>query len=211
MMFTSPTYTEEIIIEVEIAQVDPETGAIGLVTRTIRSDGKPGLQGEAWVDPPGKPRPISKPGAQTEAAIVREAGDLFKGFRIGQQAELRRVFSPQDLIEYADLARDPNPWVVDTKFSQKNGLKDQVVPGGLIGGLFSTLLGTRLPGPGTNYLKQTLVFLTPGYPGEDLTARVTITRLRPDKQLVYFDTVCTNSRAEVVCQGEALVLISDVQ
>lgn len=37
----------------------------------------------------------------------------------------------------------------------------RVVPEPLIAGLFSTLLGVRLPGPGTNYLKQELGFHGP--------------------------------------------------
>jgi acyl dehydratase len=212
MMFTSPTYAEEVIIfEVKIAAIDPATGSLRLTTQTVNPTGKNGLQGEAWVRPPGKPSPELRPEVQTEGPETAETVSSFKGFSVGQQAELRRGFTPDDLLEYADLARDPNPWFIDAQFAQKNGLKNQVVPGGLIGGLFSTLLGTRLPGPGTNYLKQDLHFLAPAYPGEEMTARVTIIRLRPEKQLVNFDTTCTNSVGEVVCQGDALVLISDVQ
>jgi hypothetical protein len=33
---------------------------------------------------------------------------------------------------------------------------------------------------------------------------------RPDKQLVNLNTLCTSPASEVVCSGEALVLVSDV-
>jgi acyl dehydratase len=80
-----------------------------------------------------------------------------------------------------------------------------------LGGLFSYLLGTELPGRGTNYLKQKLEFPAPAYPGRELIAAVEIVRLRPDKQLVNLRTVCTDPADTTVCQGEALVWISDVE
>jgi acyl dehydratase len=79
-----------------------------------------------------------------------------------------------------------------------------------LGGLFSFLLGTRLPGRGTNWLKQRLVFPRPAYPGQEITARVEITRLRPEKELVNLRTTCTNPQGEIICDGEALVLVKDL-
>jgi hypothetical protein len=38
-----------------------------------------------------------------------------------------------------------------------------------------------------------------------------VVRLRPEKQLVNLSTVCTGSAGQVVCQGEALVQVSDVE
>ena len=43
------------------------------------------------------------------------------------------------------------------------------------GGLISTLLGTKLPGPGTIYVEQTLRFWRPVSVGEAITASVTAT------------------------------------
>jgi acyl dehydratase len=80
-----------------------------------------------------------------------------------------------------------------------------------LGGLFSFLLGTRLPGRGTNYLKQRLVFSAPAYAGQDLEALVEIVRLRPEKQLVNLRTMCQNPAGDPVCWGEALVLVTDVE
>ena len=75
--------------------------------------------------------------------------------------------------------------------------------------MFSDLLGTKLPGRGTNWLKQSLRFPAPAFPGEPITATVEIIRLRPDKDLVNLRTVCANA-AGVVCEGEALVLVKDL-
>ena len=112
-------------------------------------------------------------------------------------ASIKRTFTSADLAEYAALTGTP---LADAR----------TVPGPLLGGVFSYLLGTRLPGRGTNYLKQSLEFSQPARVGEELTATVQVTRLRPDKALVNLETRCSNAAGQVVCRGEALVLVKDV-
>ncbi len=119
-------------------------------------------------------------------------------FQLGQSAQTVRIFTPADMAEYARLTGAAR---VDA----------QVVPGPLLGGMFSYLLGTILPGRGTNYLKQHLEFPRPARVDEKLTATVEIIRLRPDKDLVNLRTVCTNPLGEIVCAGEALVKVKDVE
>lgn len=116
---------------------------------------------------------------------------------LGQRAEISRSYSEQDMRDFAFLSGDQ----ADVPAH---------VPGPLIGGLFSYLLGVKLPGRGTNYLKQSLEFLAPAPTGEDLTASVTITRLRPEKHLVDLETVCETADGTRICQGRALVYVEDV-
>ncbi|MGS4990469.1 phosphate acetyltransferase [Roseibium sp. RP-7] len=116
---------------------------------------------------------------------------------VGARAEVKRSYTEDDMRGFAQLAG--------------NGAEVPVsVPGPLIGGLFSYLLGVELPGRGTNYLKQNLEFLAPAPVGETLTASVTITRLRPEKHLVDLETVCEAEDGTRICQGRALVYVEDV-
>jgi acyl dehydratase len=139
------------------------------------------------------------------------SGSILKGLSVGMRAETRRTFTAQDLTEYASLTGDTNPIFIDAGYARKGGLRGPIVPGGLLGGLFSYLLGMQLPGKGTNYLKQRLEFPLPAYRREEVTAVVEIVRIRPEKQLVNLSTICTNVQGELVCAGEALVLVSDVR
>jgi len=66
-------------------------------------------------------------------------------YLVGQRVELSRSFDAREVAEFAALVGGE----LDT---------GEHVPSGLVGGLFSTLLGTRLPGRGTNWMKQTLRF-----------------------------------------------------
>lgn len=115
----------------------------------------------------------------------------------GMAASISRRFSAADITELHRISGAP-----DTP--------DQV-PEALINGLFSYLLGVELPGPGTNYLKQDTRFLAAASTGDTLTARVEITRLRPDKHLVDLATICTAQSGEVIAEGRALVLARDVE
>jgi len=82
---------------------------------------------------------------------------------------------------------------------------DSVWPEPLIAALLSYLLGVKLPGPGTNYLKQSLEFPAPA----PLTARVEITRYRLEKHLVDLETTCRLADGTVVARGRALVYVAD--
>jgi acyl dehydratase len=84
------------------------------------------------------------------------------------------------------------------------------VPEPLIGGLFSYLLGVKLPGLGTHYLKQETRYESAAAIGEALTARVEITRLRPDKQLIDLATTCRRADGSQIASGRALVYVGDL-
>jgi acyl dehydratase len=214
LVFPTATPTgEEVEVRVEVTGVQPAEGLAELTTLVIRPDGNPGLQGRTLVR---LPAPVALPGfghpEATEVATTnQDLSPSFKGLAVGQRAETRRAFTAADLAEYASLTHDHNPLYVKPKYAQKMGLDGAVVPGGLLGGLFSYLLGTELPGRGTNYLKQRLYFPTPAYAGRELTASVEIIRIRPEKQLVNLSTVCVDAADNVVCHGEALVLARDVK
>ncbi|MEI2386568.1 phosphate acetyltransferase [Breoghania sp. JC706] len=115
---------------------------------------------------------------------------------IGRSASTTRTFDETDALGYAELS----------------GLAErpQTVPEPLIGGLFSYLLGVKVPGFGTNYLKQDMRFLVPAPFGAPLTATVTVTRLRPEKHLVDLETVCETAEGQRICEGRALVYVEDV-
>lgn len=116
---------------------------------------------------------------------------------VGQSAELTRRYGAEDLKAFAALSG------VAAKSLDH-------VPEPLVAALFSYLLGVKLPGPGTNYLKQEMTFLAPAPLDEDLIARVEISRLRPDKHLVDLWAVCRTSGGVTISEGRSLVLAKDV-
>lgn len=211
LMFPSPTYSgEEVIIRLEVTEVRRAGELVDLTTLVIRPDQKIGLQGRTLVQLPGRPSYPKAAPAGHPTAVAPEPQQL-KGLEIGQRAETSRTFTARDLDDYADLTGDANPIFTDADYARGLGLERRVIPGSLLGGLFSYLLGTRLPGRGTNYLKQRLVYPSPAYSGEELTAAVEIIRLRPEKELVNLRTIVISPAGDTVCEGEALVLVRDLE
>jgi len=216
LMFPTATPSgEEVEVRVEVTEVRLTEGLAELTTLVVRPDGNPGLQGRTLVR---LPAPVALPGTNLpipNSPISQSPTPIpplsFKDLAVGQRAETRRTFTAADLAEYASLTHDHNPLYVKPKYAQKVGLDGAVVPGGLLGGSFSYLLGTELPGRGTNYLKQRLYFPAPAYAGQELVASVEIIHIRPEKQLVNLSTVCLDAADNVVCHGEALVLVKDVK
>jgi acyl dehydratase len=211
LMFPYPTYAgEEVTVQVEVIRGDPDAGLAELATSVLRPDGTAGLQGRTRVRVPGAGARAEVPKEVVGGAVAPSDCDGLKGLRIGQRAEARRVFGLHDLAEYADLTGDANPLFGDSAYARKRGFAGPLVPGSLLGGMLSYLLGTQLPGRGTNYLKQRLEFPSPAYAAQEIVAAVEVVRLRAEKQLVNLLTTCHNCAGEVVCRGEALVLVSDV-
>lgn len=118
--------------------------------------------------------------------------------KVGDHAEITRTFTAQDLRSYAKLS------------GHKGSTQSDRVPGPLIGALFSYLLGVELPGMGTMYLKQETSYKPGAVIGEPLTAKVEITRLRPDKNLVDLSTICRCTEGKIVARGRALVYVEDL-
>ena len=135
-------------------------------------------------------------GSETQS----DTADRFGSIQLGQEAAMTRRFKATDTDELRSLVDDPNP---------VHRGPDAALPPALLGGLVSCLLGMRLPGPGTNWLKQRYQFIRPVDVDAEVTARVTVTRLRPSKALVNLASECLVG-GDVVMTGESLVLVRDV-
>ena len=72
-------------------------------------------------------------------------------------------------------------------------------------GLVSAVLGTKLPGPGTIDMSQTVRWTAPVYPGDTLTAIVTVKEINAEKNRLTLDTTVERD-GKPVLTGEALVM-----
>ena len=104
------------------------------------------------------------------------------------------------------LSGDLNRQHLDTDPAAASHFPGVIAHGMWGGALISAVLGTRLPGPGTVYLGQTLAFLLPVRVGDTLTIRVTVTARDLATKRVRLDCACVNQGGETVITGEAEVL-----
>ncbi len=127
---------------------------------------------------------------------------------IGERAELKKTFTPEDVALFAKLSTDDNPLHLDPEFAKTTQFGACIVHGALLASMFSGLLGRELPGYGAVYLGQSHKFLRPIFVGEEVTVFVEVKSVRDDKPIATMRTVCLNSKGEVAVEGEAVVKLA---
>jgi acyl dehydratase len=127
---------------------------------------------------------------------------------IGQIAEVTRTISDEVIRSFAEISGDHNPLHLDDDYAAGTSFGRRIAHGMLGASLISSVIANKLPGEGTVYLSQSLKFVAPVFPGDTVTARVTVKSLREDKPLATLETVCLNHNGETVIKGEALVVYS---
>ena len=126
--------------------------------------------------------------------------------KIGQSAEMSRRLQRTDIELFAAVSGDINPAHLDESYAETTLFHAVIAHGMWSGALVSALLGTKLPGPGTIYLGQSLRFRHPIKIGDHVTARVEISAIDHDRGRVTLACQCVNQAAETVLSGEAEVL-----
>ncbi|WP_321490031.1 bifunctional enoyl-CoA hydratase/phosphate acetyltransferase [uncultured Hyphomonas sp.] len=126
--------------------------------------------------------------------------------KVGDTASLERAVTENDIELFALVSGDVNPAHLDAEFAAKDIFGKPVAHGMWTASLVSAVLGTTLPGPGCIYLGQTIAFTKPVFPGDTVTATVTVLEKQDKKRLVRLETVCTNQDGETVLKGEATVI-----
>jgi phosphotransacetylase/acyl dehydratase len=129
----------------------------------------------------------------------------FDEIAIDERASLSRTVTQQDIDLFAVVSGDVNPAHLDPAYAQTDMFHKIIAHGMLGAGLISSVLGTKLPGPGTIYLGQDLRFLRPVSIGDTITATLTVKEKKPDKNDVVLDCSCTNQNGDVVIAGTAYV------
>jgi len=132
-------------------------------------------------------------------------------FKVGDSAEITKTIEQADVDAFADVTGDHNPVHVDEEFAKTTRFGKRIAHGMLTASLISAVLANKLPGEGSVYLGQTLQFVAPVFPGDEITARVIVKEIREDKPVMKLETVCLNQRGEIVIRGEATVLIHRLQ
>jgi 3-hydroxybutyryl-CoA dehydratase len=132
-------------------------------------------------------------------------GYAFEDLQLGQSASVGKTITDADILMFAAVSTDTNPVHLNAEAAANSVFKERVAHGMLSAGLISAVLGTRLPGPGTIYMGQTLRFRAPVRIGDTVTATAEVTALDAEKKRATLKTTCTVA-GKVVIEGEATVL-----
>ena len=132
-------------------------------------------------------------------------GKTFDQLHTGDKDQFSKTVTDADITLFAGVTGDLNPAHIDETYARGTFFKKRIAHGMLAAGFVSAVIGTRLPGPGTVYMHQSLDFLAPVYVGDTVTAVVEVIEKVDEKKRVRLKTTCFNQDGTVVLAGEALV------
>jgi 3-hydroxybutyryl-CoA dehydratase len=125
---------------------------------------------------------------------------------LNQSETFRKTISESDVYLFAGITGDTNPAHIDEVYANSTRFGKRIAHGLLVSSFISTVLGTKLPGPGTIYISQSLNFKAPVYIGDTIEAKVTVKEIIKEKNRVILLTEIYNQNQELVVTGEAMVL-----
>ncbi|MFV3074289.1 MaoC family dehydratase [Niveispirillum fermenti] len=133
-------------------------------------------------------------------------GFYFEDMFIGMKGVYARTITETDIVMFAGISGDTNPMHLNEEYARATPFGGRIAHGMLSACFITTVLGTRLPGPGCIYMSQNLRFRSPVRIGETVTTTVTVTGLVPDKRRVLLSTNCTVGD-RIVIDGDAMVMV----
>ncbi len=135
-------------------------------------------------------------------------GYYMEDLSVGMTGVFAKTVTEADIVLFAGVSCDTNPVHINQLFAEGTLFKGRIAHGMLSASFISTVLGTRLPGPGSIYLSQSLRFRAPVKAGDTVVARATVKEIVPERRRVVMTTVCTVGET-VVLDGEAMVMVSN--
>ena len=132
-------------------------------------------------------------------------GKPYEEIQIGEKASFSKTISESDVYLFAGISGDLNPAHINEEYSQNTYFKKRIAHGLIAASLISTVLGTKLPGPGTIWISQDIKFLAPVYFNDTITATVEVIEKIEDKKWIKFKSWCKNQDGKMVLEGECVV------
>jgi 3-hydroxybutyryl-CoA dehydratase len=133
-------------------------------------------------------------------------GYFIEDLAVGMTATYAKTVTDADVVLFAGISGDSNPVHMDHEYAKDTMFKGRIAHGMLTASFISTVLGTRLPGPGCVYISQNLKFRAPVRIGETVRTRVKVTAVDQEKGRVALETTCSVAET-VVISGDALLLV----
>ena len=143
---------------------------------------------------------------QVATRLDRLHGYYFEDLEVGMVDVFAKTITEADILAFSGVSGDTNPVHLNEEFAENTIFGGRIAHGILTAGLISTVIGTKLPGPGCIYVNQSLKFKAPVRAGDTVTAEVEIVELIPEKKFIKLRTVCIVG-GKIVIDGEATIMV----
>jgi 3-hydroxybutyryl-CoA dehydratase len=134
-------------------------------------------------------------------------GYAIDALKPGMSATYERTVTVADIDAFAAVSGDHNPVHLDDAYAKTTMFKGRIAHGMLGASFISTAIASKLPGPGSVYLAQSLSFKAPVRPGDKVETVITVAEVIAEKKRVVLKTQCRVG-ATVVIDGEATVMVT---
>ena len=116
-----------------------------------------------------------------------------------------KTVTERDIELFGEVSGDRNPVHFDEEFARKTLFRGRIGHGVLCLSYMSTVLGMKMPGPGTIFMSASSRFKAPVRIGDTVVTTCTVREVFPEKRRVLFDCICKVGDT-IVVEGEALVM-----
>jgi 3-hydroxybutyryl-CoA dehydratase len=131
-----------------------------------------------------------------------ELGKTYDDLSVGQKAAFSRRVTKQDVLQYMSLSGDLNPLYADSSYAGRTKYEKPLVPANMLAGFAMGAVATVLPGLGSLTCAHTYRFQKPPHVGDEITAEMEITALKPDVRHVVIKYHLHNQAGDLLLQGE---------
>jgi 3-hydroxybutyryl-CoA dehydratase len=128
----------------------------------------------------------------------------FEDLAVGQREVLMRTVMERDVALFAEVSGDANPIHLCDTYAATTRFGQRIAHGMFTASLISSVIGTKMPGPGAVYLSQSLTFIAPVKIGDVVAAAVEVAELVPERRRVRLACECLVD-GKLVLEGEAWV------
>lgn len=134
---------------------------------------------------------------------MRNKNSEFRSSLLGKEHSFEKLISSKTIESFAEFSGDYNP----IHFVQASG--DAPIAHGMIAGaLFSRLIGMQLPGPGSLYLTQNMMFKKPILPPVKIIVSGKVVQVTNSTKTLRLETMIKNKKnGEILVTGEAMVKV----
>lgn len=125
---------------------------------------------------------------------------------VGFSKSYSKTLTEKDVILFAACSGDINPVHLDKDYAATTPFGEPIGHGMWTGALISAAVATQLPGPGTIYRSQTLIFKHPVKIGDTVTVTLTVNEIKERIKLVVLDCEAHNQDGKLIAKGSAEVI-----
>ena len=132
---------------------------------------------------------------------MQQNTNKYLSWQIGASAQRKHTITSGDVSVFVDLIGDVNPV---HKGTQSAAI---IVPGAMLIGLATGLVGSQLPGSGCILISQEAAYLLPVYAGDTVQMSAEIIAKDDQKQHLFISTCCTSEQRELLMTGKIVVML----